>query len=86
MGLGGFWWSSVLDSVLPSQSLRLDTQPEHQDPAIHTAQKKRKKENLINRQNPRTNGKSKTEQANSHKETYMHTLTKREKGKKKERE
>ena len=34
-----------------------------------------------NRQNPRTNGKSKVIQTNSHKETYRNTLTKREKGK-----
>ena len=33
------------------------------------------------RQNPRTNGKSKAIQTKSHKEAYMYTLTKREKGK-----
>ena len=31
---------------------------------------------------PRTNGKNKPVQTKSHKETYTHTLTKREKGKK----
>ena len=38
----------------------------------------------MDRQNPRTNGKSKSIQTNSHKKayTYTHTLTKREKGKK----
>ena len=33
------------------------------------------------RQNPRTNGKSKAIQTNSHKEAYTYTLTKREKNK-----
>ena len=32
MGLGGLWWSSVLNSALPPQRLRPDTRPEHQDP------------------------------------------------------
>ena len=32
------------------------------------------------RQNPRTNGKSKAIEKESHKETYTYTLTKREKG------
>ena len=36
----------------------------------------------MDRQNPRTNGKSKAIQTKSHKETYTYTLTKREKGKK----
>ena len=36
-----------------------------------------------NRQNPRTNGKSKPIQTKSHKEAYTYTLTKREKGGKK---
>ena len=35
------------------------------------------------RQNPRTNGKSKAIQTKSHKEAYTYTLTKRAKGKKK---
>ena len=34
------------------------------------------------RQNPRTNGKSKAIQRKSHKEAYTYTLTKKEKGKK----
>ena len=33
MGLGGLWWSNVLNSALSSQRLRSDTWPEHQDPA-----------------------------------------------------
>ena len=37
----------------------------------------------MERQNPRTNGKSKAIQTKSHKEAYTYTLTKREKGKKK---
>ena len=36
----------------------------------------------MDRQNPRTNGKSKALQTKSHKEAYMYTLTKRERGKK----
>ena len=36
----------------------------------------------MDRQNPRTNGKSKAIQTESHKEAYKYTLTKREKGKK----
>ena len=35
----------------------------------------------MDRQNPRTNGKSKAIQRDSHKEAYTYTLTKREKGK-----
>ena len=35
-----------------------------------------------NRQNPRTNGKSKAIETKSHKGAYTYTLTKREKGKK----
>ena len=36
----------------------------------------------MDRQNPRTNGKSKAIWTKSHKESYTYTLTKREKGKK----
>ena len=35
----------------------------------------------MDRQNPRTNGKSKAIQTKSHTEAYTYTLTKREKGK-----
>ena len=35
----------------------------------------------MDRQNPRTNGKSKAVQTKSHKGAYTYTLTKREKGK-----
>ena len=35
----------------------------------------------MDRQNPRTNGKSKAIQIKSHKDAYTYTLTKREKGK-----
>ena len=35
----------------------------------------------MNRENPRTNGKSKAIQTKSNKEAYMYILTKREKGK-----
>ena len=37
MGPGGLWWSIFLNSALPLQMLRPDTQPEHQDPVSHTA-------------------------------------------------
>ena len=47
---GGLWWTSVLNSALPPQRHRPDTQPEHEDPVNHIAQKKReikrKKENI----------------------------------------
>ena len=35
----------------------------------------------MDRQNPRTNGKSKAIQTKSHREAYTYTVTKREKGK-----
>ncbi len=41
-----------------------------------------KKKQKTDRQNPRTSGKSKAVQTNSHKEAYTYTLTKREKGEK----
>ena len=41
---------------------------------------KKKKKNKTDRQNPRTNGKSKAIQTKSHKEAYTYTLSKREKG------
>ena len=43
MGLGGFWWSNVLDLALPPWRLRPDTQLAHQVPASYVAQKKRKR-------------------------------------------
>ena len=43
VGLGGLWLSNILNSAVPPQRLRTDTQPEHQDPVCHTAQKKREK-------------------------------------------
>ena len=42
---------------------------------------KKTKKTKTDRQNPRTNGKSKAIQTKSHKETYTYTLTKRKKGK-----
>ena len=42
---------------------------------------KKTKQNKTDRQNPRTNGKSKAIQTKSHTEAYTYTLTKREKGK-----
>ena len=87
MGLEGLWRSSVLDSSPPPQSLRPATHPEHQDPASHSAQKKRKKKQTkknpkLNRLYPKPKGKNITKQTKSHKETYIYTLTKREKRKK----
>ena len=43
---------------------------------------KNKQTNKVDRQNPRTNGKSKAIQTKSNKEVYTYTLTKSEKGKK----
>ena len=43
---------------------------------------KKQQQQKVNRQNPRTNGKSEAIQTKSHKEAYTYTLTKREKGKK----
>ena len=40
-----------------------------------------KRKNKTDRQNPKTNGKSKAIQTKSHKEAYTYTLTKGEKGK-----
>ena len=48
----------------------------------HTQKKQKTKIRKTDRQNPRTNGKSKALQTKSHKEAYTYTLTKREKGKK----
>ena len=42
--LGGPWWSNVLNLALPLQRFGPDTNPEHQDPVSHMAQKKREKE------------------------------------------
>ena len=41
-----------------------------------------KKKNKTDRQNPRTNGKSKAMQTKSHTEAYTYAFTKREKGEK----
>ena len=43
--------------------------------------KKQKNRKKPDRQNPRTNGKSKAIQTKSHTESYTYTVTKREKGK-----
>ena len=78
MGPGSFQWSNVLDSALPPQRLRPYTWPEHRDPASHTAQKKRKREKhknkKMNKQNPRTKGKSKYIQTKiTQRSIYIHT-------------
>ena len=80
------WWSSVLDSALPPQRLRPNTRLEHQDPASHTAQKKRRREKKQKNQNELTDPYDKwlkqTYTGKIHKEAYTYTFTKREKGKK----
>ena len=43
MELAGLWWANVLNSALPPQRHRPDTQTEHQDHVSHMAQKKREK-------------------------------------------
>ena len=43
---------------------------------------KKKQQTKMDRQNPRTDGKSKAKQTKSHTEAYTYTLTKRGKGKK----
>ena len=50
-------------------------------PVITSAKNYTKKRKKTDRQNHRTNGKSKAIQTKSHKEAYIYTLTKREKGK-----
>ena len=47
--------------------------------------KKKSRNNKTDSQNPRTNGKSKAIPTKSHKEAYTYTLTKREKGGKREK-
>ena len=47
---------------------------------VTSAKSYTKKKPKINRQNPRTNGKSKAIQTQSHTEAYTYTVTKREKG------
>ena len=48
---------------------------------ITSAKNYTRKKKTTDRQNPRTNGKSKAIQTKSHKEAYTYTFTKREKGK-----
>ena len=40
VGLGGLWWTNVLNSALLPQRLMPDSRPEHQDPVSHSAQNK----------------------------------------------
>ena len=49
---------------------------------ITSAKNYTRKKKTTDRQNPRTNGKSKAIQTKSRKEVYTYTLTKREKGEK----
>ena len=50
VGLGGLWWSNVLNLGLPPQRLRPDTRPEHQAlSAIWLRRKGRKKETKKNK-------------------------------------
>ena len=48
----------------------------------YTKKKNKQNQQKTDRQNPRTNGKSKAIQTKSHREAYTYTLTKREKGEK----
>ena len=48
---------------------------------LKTILKKKTNNKKTDRQDPKTNGKSKAIQTKSHKEAYTYTLTKREKGK-----
>ena len=67
-----------MDSALPPQGLRIDTQLKHQDlPATRLRRKGRKIGKKKGQIEPQTKGKSKTKQTKSHKETYTHTLIKR---------
>ena len=50
---GGLWWTNILNSPLPPQRHRPDTQPEHQDPVSYMAQKKREKERRKERKRER---------------------------------
>ena len=69
MELGGLWWTYILNSALPPQRHRLDTQPEHQDPVSHTAaekgekkkEKERKKERERERERKRKKEREKKE-------------------------
>ena len=87
VGLGGLWWSNILDSALLPQMLWSNTWLEHHNPASHLVQKKRreknkkKKKKKKNRYNPKPNGKSKTKQTKSHKEIHTHKKKKKKKKK-----
>ena len=63
---GGLWWTNVLNSALPPQSHRPDTQPEHKDPVSHTAQKKRVKKRKKERKKRVTKPKNKSTNDNKH--------------------
>ena len=54
---GGLCWSNVLNLAFPLQRLRPDTQPEHQDPVSHTAQKIREKKKVKERKKERERGR-----------------------------
>ena len=82
MGLGGVWWSNVPDSAHPCQRLRPNTQMEHQVPASHVVQRKRRKEkkrtdNILGQM-----VKASLYRKKSHKGAYSYTLTKKEKNEK----
>ena len=52
-----YWWTSILNSALPPQKHRPDTQLEHQDPVIHMAQNKRRKGKKERRKKERKKGR-----------------------------
>ena len=74
----GLWWSNVLDSAHPPQRLRLDTQPEQQDPAStcsEVKEEKREKQKQTDRI-PNQMVKAKLNRQN-HRKKHTHTLIKR---------
>ena len=56
-GAGRFWWTNVLNPVLPPQRRRPDTWPEHKDPVSHTAQKTREKKRKEGKKEGRKKGR-----------------------------
>ena len=76
--LRGLWWTNVLNSALPPQRHRPDTQPEYQDPVNHMAQKKREK-------NERKKEGKKERKEERKKETKKERKKGRKEGRKEER-
>ena len=79
MGLGGLWWSNILDSALSPQRLRPDTQLEHQglDSRMAWKKSKRKKKKTRTNRMPKEMVTAKLNRQN-HTKKHTHTLTERE--------